>query len=89
MNFCSCENPERIVLHGEERLLPCGKCDCCRYNRAYGLIKRFSLDSQHYKYCVLVNLSYANTFLPRLKYHNDLECFYVPDSLINDEDAGL
>ena len=47
MNFISCCNPKKIVRHGEEFTVPCGKCEYCKYIRNISIAERLRLESQH------------------------------------------
>lgn len=95
MHLTNCLNPTIVVINGEERKVPCGCCEYCRFVRSMSLIERFRLESQEHKYGVFVTLTYANPFLPCCKYSEDAGGFYVPDcfdcyqSLFTNDDEGL
>lgn len=93
MHLCTCQNPVRIVRKGEVRLVPCGKCEHCRYIKSVGQNIRFAREMAYYKFGLFVTLTYSDSFLPFMKYDSDNRIFYRPDSdeafSFDDFDSGL
>lgn len=89
MNFTNCLHPITVERHGVTHTVPCGKCEYCRFVRSLDIVNRFGLESQSHKYCVLITLTYANVFLPRIEFDKDSNYFYVNDEEIFGDDAGL
>lgn len=69
MHICNCEHPRLIIdpHSGEKIRVRCGKCPQCMNSRAKNWINRLLEESQHNKYVFMVNLTYDNDHLPRLK----------------------
>lgn len=89
MNFTNCLHPITVERHGVTHTVPCGKCEYCRFVRSLDIVNRFGLESQSHKYCVLITLTYANVFLPRIEFDKESNYFYVNDEAIFADDAGL
>lgn len=80
MHLTTCYSPIRVKRYGEERLVPCGKCDACKHIRASVMSQRFDLEIQHHKYGLFFTLTYAQPFLHFVKYDSHNRLFYRPDT---------
>lgn len=93
MHFTTCLNPQHICVHGEERVVPCGKCDYCRSVRSMSISSRFDLEIASHKFGVFFTLTYADPFLPFMQYDSEHDLFYRTDSeeafSFDDFDSGI
>lgn len=67
--FVKCLHPQRIVnkYTGEQLVVPCGRCSACGQNKSARLAFQCECECSVHKYNYLVTLTYANTFIPRLR----------------------
>lgn len=89
MNLTSCINPREIVLNGEKRKVPCGKCEYCKYVRSLARSQRLSYEIQSHKFGIFGTLTYADMFLPKMIYDNNNKGFVVPDHLVGSDVFAL
>ena len=66
--FVKCFNPQKIVnkYTGEELVVPCGHCPACSMTKSARLAFQCECERVSNKYCLLVTLTYANSFIPRI-----------------------
>lgn len=93
MHLTTCFNPLEIIVNGEKKIVPCGKCDGCRHVRSLAVSSRLSLEMQYHKYGVFFTLTYADPFLPFMSYDKESRIFYRSSSeeafSFDDFDSGL
>lgn len=70
--FVKCLNPQKIVnkYTGEELVVPCGHCSACTMSKSARLAFQCECERVSNKYCLLVTLTYANSFIPRMRAFN-------------------
>lgn len=79
MHLINCLHPVKIERNGVIDYVPCGTCEYCRFVRNTSMSERIRLEMQSHKYCIFFTLTYADLFLPKMLYNDDLKGFYVPD----------
>ena len=83
MHLVNCEYP-RLVINpstGEKLRVKCGKCDTCKNARGKDWCNRLIEESQHHRFGFMVNLTYEDCFLPKMRFNGTH--YYVvnrPDS---------
>lgn len=67
--FTYCEQPQRIKnpYTGETLVVPCGKCTACGIRKSSRYAFQCDCEAKMSKYCVFVTLTYANSYVPRLR----------------------
>lgn len=65
--FTPCYHPRRIInkYTGEEIEVSCGVCKACLLNRARKMTLLCQAEESEHKYCMFVNLTYADEYLPK------------------------
>ena len=67
--FTYCQHPQRIKnsYTGEELVVPCGHCTACSMNKSARLAFQCDCEAKVSKYVIFVTLTYANTYIPRMR----------------------
>lgn len=67
--FTYCLDPQRIKNHytGETLVVPCGHCTACSMRKSRRYSFQCDCEAKVSKYVVFVTLTYANTYVPRLR----------------------
>ena len=70
MHLVNCEHPRFVVnpSSGEKVRVRCGKCDTCKNAKAKDWCNRLIEESQHHSFGFMVNLTYNDSNLPKLRF---------------------
>lgn len=70
--FVKCFNPQKIVnkYTGEELVVPCGHCSACSMSKSARMAFQCECERVSNRYALLVTLTYANSFVPRMRAFN-------------------
>lgn len=70
--FTKCLNPQRIInkYTGEQLVVPCGHCAACNQRKSARYAFQADCERVCNKYCLFVTLTYANSFVPRMRAFN-------------------
>lgn len=80
MHLTNCLHPVQVKIRGEVKVVPCGKCEACRYVRSLALEKRFELEMAAHRFGLFFTLTYADPFLPFMSYDPENRIFYRSDA---------
>lgn len=92
MHLINCLNPREVVHHGHKHIVPCGVCEYCRFVRGLSMSERIRMEMDKHKYNIFVTLTYADPFLPTMRYMPgiDNDYFYIDDEYSsNSNEDGL
>ena len=70
MHLSCCEHPVKVYNKYLEKVIsvPCGKCDVCRNSKNLLWSQRLEQERLHSAYTIFFTLTYADDYLPLLKY---------------------
>ena len=73
MQLFTCAHPQRIYNKYTDSymIVPCGKCDLCRYHRSCSWVDRLEIERQAHPYCIFFTLTYSDNFLPKYELNDD------------------
>lgn len=97
MHISNCLYPRLITnpATGEQVRVRCGKCSACQNAKAKNWINRLIEEASHHRYAFMVNLTYEDIHLPKMRFdmlgnlkfvNRDLDLcipFYAIDEVIN------
>lgn len=82
MQLFTCAHPQRIYNKYTDSymVVPCGKCDLCRYHRSCSWVDRLEIERHAHPYCIFFTLTYSDDFVPKYILHDDGVSLVRPDT---------